>query len=332
MPTMDAFKLACQTAHDEGIPLAVAAGNRDEEAPDYQPCNYPSVFCIGASDQFYKRAPFSNYGSPLKGYAPGTDIILADWRSDDRYRPLSGTSMASPMAAGIFGLFLSFETSELYGNTNEAYSRMHDNTLHIIDARTKQIFNQLMITTGINSPWRHALDPYAGFDRELLGGTCEMSLLELQTCDDPGHNLFARVSIKGPNGDLLFETSWGGSAPGVPIDDIAADQADELSNTHSGYIINGDEGGVSNLPGVMQVIGEHANDYVQMYYFRKGADDGSLAFAAGAPDGVWVLWTRERKSASWMIRGTGATARRRRAVMLQSRDVSFVNSSVSYYD
>ncbi|KAM7188971.1 Peptidase S8/S53 domain containing protein, partial [Rhypophila sp. PSN 637] len=103
------FKLACQTAYNEGIPLAVAGGNDGVDAVTFQPCNYPSVFCIGASDQSYRRADFSNYGVTLKGYAPGNDIKSADFKSDDGYTLKSGTSMASPMVAGIFGIFLSFE-------------------------------------------------------------------------------------------------------------------------------------------------------------------------------------------------------------------------------
>ncbi|KAK3314308.1 peptidase S8/S53 domain-containing protein [Apodospora peruviana] len=286
--TMDwgpAFKLACQVAYNEGIPIAVAGGNSNVDAVTFQPCNYASVFCIGASDQNYRRADFSNYGVTLKGYAPGKDIKSADFKSDDGYTLKSGTSMASPMVAGIFAIFLSFETSDLWGDAKDAYNRMHANTLRIIDAHSGQILNQLMVTTGINSPWRHALFPYAGLDRELLQGTCEMSVTEIQTCEDPAHNLFATVAITGPKGEKLFETSQGGSAPGVPIDDIAADQADEIIKTYPGYIINGE----SDLPGVMQIIGEHDNDYVQMFYFKRDSDDESLAFTAGAPDGVGTL-------------------------------------------
>ena len=87
-----------------------AAGNSDEDndtTPTY-PCaiNLPNVLCVGASDSTDQRASFSNYGaSSVDLFAPGVDI--ASLLSNGVFAYMSGTSMASPEAAGAAALVLS---------------------------------------------------------------------------------------------------------------------------------------------------------------------------------------------------------------------------------
>ena len=61
-------------------------------------CNLAYFLTVDAADQF---AAFSNYGNPPIDYsAPGVSI-LSTWK-DNSYNSISGTSMASPHAAGVF--------------------------------------------------------------------------------------------------------------------------------------------------------------------------------------------------------------------------------------
>lgn len=74
-----AFKAAVQAASDAGVVIVVAAGNSGlnvSSTPTY-PCAFTSenLICVGAVDQRYGRASFSNYSSTLVHIAaPGTNI------------------------------------------------------------------------------------------------------------------------------------------------------------------------------------------------------------------------------------------------------------------
>jgi subtilisin family serine protease len=66
---------ATQEAFNAGIFVAVAAGNSYDDSAKYSPASSPGVCAVGASDETDTIAPFSNYGKPVKVFAPGTNIM-----------------------------------------------------------------------------------------------------------------------------------------------------------------------------------------------------------------------------------------------------------------
>lgn len=62
-------------ATDAGLFIAISAGNSNEDTTPWMPANAPSACTVGAIDQDDSRAVFSNYGTPVRVFAPGVDIM-----------------------------------------------------------------------------------------------------------------------------------------------------------------------------------------------------------------------------------------------------------------
>ena len=84
-----------------GVFLAVAAGNDGANAANYSPASEPSVCTVGATTSSDAVASYSNYGSIVDIFAPGTNILSSWIGSTSATNTISGTSMATPHIAGL---------------------------------------------------------------------------------------------------------------------------------------------------------------------------------------------------------------------------------------
>ncbi|MFC9267764.1 S8 family peptidase [Streptomyces zhihengii] len=89
-----------------GITYAVAAGNDGANAANYSPARVAEAITVGSTTSTDARSSFSNYGTSLDIFAPGSSIKSSWNTSDTATNTISGTSMATPHVAGAAALYL----------------------------------------------------------------------------------------------------------------------------------------------------------------------------------------------------------------------------------
>ncbi|HUQ85733.1 MAG TPA: S8 family peptidase [Candidatus Limnocylindrales bacterium] len=130
-------------AWGKGAVLVSAAGN-DNNTSKFYPAAYPNVVSVAATNNKDEKASFSNYGNWISVAAPGKDIYStfptyahSFQNAGLTYGYLDGTSMASPIVAGVIGLIWSTP----YGTTNQA----------VVD----RLFSTADKINGTGTSWQH---------------------------------------------------------------------------------------------------------------------------------------------------------------------------------
>jgi serine protease len=99
---------AVAKAIEAGVTVVAAAGNEgwDEYA---LPASYEGVISVGSTNSQNKLSSYSNYGPSVDIVAPGEAVYntVYDFMKGSSFAKLSGTSMASPVVAGVASLLKS---------------------------------------------------------------------------------------------------------------------------------------------------------------------------------------------------------------------------------
>ena len=106
MPKSTAFNEAVRKLIADGIIVVGAAGNQNRDACLYSPASEPSIISVGATDRSELRASYSNFGTCIDIFAPGSDLVGGWVGPSNTYRSSSGTSNAAPIVSGIVATML----------------------------------------------------------------------------------------------------------------------------------------------------------------------------------------------------------------------------------
>ncbi|MFJ9038054.1 S8 family serine peptidase [Streptomyces sp. NPDC102406] len=102
----EALDAAVRKSIASGVTYAVAAGNESADAATSSPARVPEAITVASSTKGDEQSSFSNYGSLVDIYAPGSDIT-SDWNTGDTAtNTISGTSMATPHVVGAAAVYL----------------------------------------------------------------------------------------------------------------------------------------------------------------------------------------------------------------------------------
>jgi len=100
-----ALDTAVNNLANSGVAIAVAAGNSNANACNSSPARAANAITVGSTTTTDARSSFSNFGTCLDLFAPGSGILSAWFSSNTATATLSGTSMASPHVAGVAALY-----------------------------------------------------------------------------------------------------------------------------------------------------------------------------------------------------------------------------------
>jgi subtilisin family serine protease len=90
----------------DGVTYAVAAGNDSANACNGSPSRVAAAITVGSTTSTDARSSFSNFGSCVDVFAPGSSITSSWYTSDTATNTISGTSMATPHVVGAAALYL----------------------------------------------------------------------------------------------------------------------------------------------------------------------------------------------------------------------------------
>ena len=226
---------AIQGAVNKGVAFAVAAGNDDADANNYSPGGFDNVLSVSAladfngvsgggaastcrADQDDTLADFSNWGPEIDIAAPGVCILSTYPLEQGEYGTISGTSMASPHAAGALALLASInnpanatDVSNLYnqikqaGNFNWTDDSGDGIQEPLLDVSDNAIFNPVLVTGGQGTP---PLSPSTLTAVAVSSSQINLTWMDsdnteigfkIEGCSGAGCTNFAQIAIVGAN-------------------------------------------------------------------------------------------------------------------------------------
>jgi len=229
---------AVQNAISAGVTMVVAAGNSNANACNYSPARAPNAITVGSTTSTDARSSFSNYGSCLDLFAPGSSITSAWHTSNTATNTISGTSMASPHVAGVAALYLQGSPSASPGTVRNAIvnTATSGRLTSIGSGSPNLLLYSLLSGGGTTPPPGCGGTTYTG----TLSGTGANSY---QPSESPGY-YYSSVSgahtgsLTGPSGtdfDLYLQ-KWNGSSWAIVARSEGTTSTESISyNGTAGY-------------------------------------------------------------------------------------------------
>lgn len=133
--------------------VVVAASGNDNKNLNYYPASFKHVLSVSATDSVDVKATFSNFGCLVDVTAPGADIY-STWPGGYLYS--GGTSMASPITAGVVGIvrskFPNYTALQALEQVKVTSDSIYTNNILYTDMLGRGRVNLFRALTQTNSP------------------------------------------------------------------------------------------------------------------------------------------------------------------------------------
>lgn len=206
------LRSAIYEARVAGITIVAAMGNGGMTQINY-PAACDGVIGVVATDVNNTRAQYSNYGSWADVAAPGTAIFTTDSNGD--YAVISGTSVASPVVAGVVALY---KSANPYATPSEIEARLKSTATKAGSDTGSGIVNAAkMLSEKPDAPIIAVFDEDGDMVGATINGTlgqhvpCESTLVFSTTNDDRNYFLVYTFDGKTPavkNGQVITGTVY----------------------------------------------------------------------------------------------------------------------------
>lgn len=301
-PSSPALDQATSNLIAAGVTVVVAAGNDNSNACNFSPARVANAITVGSTTSTDARSSFSNFGTCVNIWAPGSNILSTWHTGAGATNTISGTSMASPHVAGVAALHLAGNAGASPAQVASAlYSNASTNKLSGLNAGSP---NRLVysITGGGDTPVD--TPPTASFSFSCQGLSCSFD--GSASSDDRGVSSYSWTFGNGSSGSGATPTHSYAAAGTYQVTLTVRDTANQTgSQTRSVSVTTGGGDGGGDVDfvypdgiggyqaGVTVVRGSDGNRY-RCRPWPNGAWC-NIAAPAYAPGSGWAwqdAWTR----------------------------------------
>jgi subtilisin family serine protease len=275
-----------------GVSYAIAAGNSNANACNFSPAQVSTAITVGSTQSNDARSSFSNFGTCVNIFAPGTGITSAWHTSNSATNTISGTSMAAPHVAGAAAIVLSANPG--FSPAQVMNQLISDSTTGVISNVGSGSPNRLLFVdnSGGGAPpppppggtiYQDSFETSTGWVRT---GNATAGLWERGVPEATSHNGIPMQLSTVPHGSQVLVTGrLAGSSVGAhDVDDgVTIATSPSISLPSSG-----------NLDLVFEWYFAHLNNSSSDDYFRVSIISGGNVTVIGQ-----VLGSATNRAASW---------------------------------
>ncbi len=289
-----ALDTAVTNSINAGVFYAVAAGNDNKDACNYSPARVAAAMTVGSTTSSDARSSFSNFGTCVNIFAPGSNITSAWHTSNTATNTISGTSMASPHVAGVGALYLAANTS---ASPSTVFNALRDNaTMNKLTGIGTGSPNRLLYSLIGSAPQDNP--PVASFTFSCSGLTCSFDASA--STDDYGISSYSWTFGDGTTGSGKIVSKTYGAAGTYSVTLTVKDTANQTSSQTKSVTVS------SGAPctnceyytGTLSGTGAQAYQPNGSYYYssKSGTHQGWLQGPSGTD---FDLYLQKWNGSSW---------------------------------